>query len=343
MKAVFFGKHGEADVLAYGERPDPAPKAGEVLVAVRACSLNHLDIWVRKGLPGVAIPLPHIPGCDVAGTVAALGRGVRGFKIGDRVVVSPGMGCDRCPRCRSGWDSLCDAFHILGFQIDGGYAEKVAVAARRVLKVGPRLSFEEWAAVPLVFLTAWHMLHTRACVRRGETVLVHAAGSGVGSAAIQIAKLAGARVMTTVGSDDKIGKARRLGADRVVNYRKQDFAEEAKRWTGGAGVDVVFEHVGPEVWTKSLASLAKRGRLVTCGATSGPRVELDLRFLYMRQQSVMGSYMGGARELQTVLGLVAKGRLRPVVDRIFPLKEVREAHLLMESRAHFGKIVLRVP
>ena len=342
MKAVVFNQHGDSSVLKYTDVPDPAPKRGEVLVQVKACSVNRLDIWVRKGLPGVSIHVPHILGCDVAGVISEIGKGVTGLKKDDRVIVSPGLGCGACARCRSGWDSLCDAYHILGFQIDGGYAQKAAVSARRAVKVSGRLSFEEWAAVPLVFLTAWHMLVTHAKIKRSDTVLVHAAGSGIGSAAIQIARLAGARVITTVGSDEKAPKAKKLGARDVILYRKTDFADEVRRLTSGAGADLIFEHVGPETWSKNLQCLAKGGRMVTCGATSGPRVEIDLRFLYIRQQTIIGSYMGSSRELASVLALVENGKLKPVVDRVFPLKDAREAHDRMESRSNFGKVVLRV-
>ena len=341
MKAVYFEKHGGAEVLKYGDVPDPIPGKEEVLVDVKACSLNHLDIWTRKGMPGVSVPLPHILGCDAAGVVNKTGPGVRGFTKGDRVIVSPGMGCGRCEHCRSGWDSLCDSYSVLGFQLNGGYAEKVAVPARRLVKIEGTLSFEEWAAVPLVFMTAWHMLHTHAKIKKGETVLVHAAGSGVGSAAIQIAKLAGCSVITTVGSDAKIPKARALGAGEVINYRRKDFSQEVRALTRNRGADVVFEHIGPDTWMKDMACLAKAGRLVTCGATSGPKVEIDLRFLFTRQQTIIGSYMGGHGELAEVLKLVEKGKLKPVVGEVLPLRDAARAHETMESRNHFGKLVLR--
>ena len=342
MKAIRFHQHGASDVLKFEDAPDPKPGTGEVLVEIKAAGVNHLDIWVRNGLPSVKIPLPHIPGSDGAGVVAACGPGVKKLKEGDRVALSPGMGCGECERCKSGWDSLCDKYHLLGFQVDGTYAQKIVVPERRALKVSAKLSFEEWAAVPLVFLTAWHMLITHAHMKKGDRVLVHAAGSGIGHAAIQIAKLHGAQVFTTVGSADKADKAKKLGADHVINYREKDFAEEVKRLTDQKGVDIVFEHIGPETWAKSLSVLAKHGTLVTCGATSGPKVEIDLRFLYMRQQKIIGSYMGGHQELEEVISLVEKGKLKPIVDKTFPLKDAKAAHDHMDSRRFFGKIILSI-
>jgi NADPH:quinone reductase-like Zn-dependent oxidoreductase len=302
--------------------------------------LNHLDIWTRQGMPSVKVPLPHILGCDIAGEVEKLGHGVSGISIGKRVVIAPGLNCGRCHYCRMGWDSLCDEYKIMGLQVNGGYAEYVKAPARNLIPVSKKWSFEEWAAVPLVFLTAWHMLVTRAGLKKGESVLIHAAGSGVGSAAIQIAKHLGARVFTTVGSDEKIKRAKSLGADEVINYENKDFSLEVRRLNKNRGVDVVFEHIGPATFQKSLASLVRRGRLVTCGVTSGPLVNLDLRFLFVRQLSVIGSYMGGLGELKKVVRLLEAKKMKPVVDKIFPLREAREAHLRMLERKNFGKIVL---
>ncbi len=342
MKAVFISKHGGLETLRYGERPTPEPGKGEVLVRVRACALNHLDLWVRMGLPGVKIPLPHILGCDIAGTVEALGRGVRGIARGERVVVAPGLRCGRCKFCQSGWDSLCDQYTIMGYRVDGGYAEFAVCPKENIIPVSGKYSFEEWASVPLVFLTAYHMLLTRAGLKKGETVLIHAAGSGIGSAAIQVARLLGARVITTAGSDAKLKRAKRLGAHETINYRKKNFVDRVKKLTKGRGVDVVFEHVGPATFTGSVASLAKGGRLVTCGATSGPKIEIDLRFLFVRHLSLLGSYMGGHKELLEVIRQVEKGRLKPVVDSVFPLREARAAQARMENRQHFGKILLSI-
>lgn len=340
MRAVFFREHGGVEKLEYGYLPKPTPGPGEVLIQVKACALNHLDLWTRQGMPGVKIPIPHVLGCDIAGEVEKLGHGVRGISLRQKVLIAPGISCGRCHWCRTGWDSLCDHYRIMGFQVDGGYAEYVKAPARNLIPISKKWTFEEWAAVPLVFLTAWHMLVTRARLKKGETVLIHAGGSGVGSAAIQIAKYLGARVFTTVGSDEKMKRAKALGADEVINYEKKDFSLEVKRLNRGRGVDIVFEHIGPSTFQKSLASLARRGRLVTCGVTSGLLVSLDLRFLFVRQLSVFGSYMGGVKELRTVVRLVRKKRLKPVVDQVFPLREARQAQVRMLERKNFGKIIL---
>lgn len=340
MRAVFFREHGGLEKLEYGFLPEPAPGPGEVLVRVKACALNHLDIWTRQGMPSIKIHLPHILGCDIAGEVSKLGYGVRGIRVGQKVLVAPGLSCGRCSYCRTGWDSLCNDYKIMGLQINGGYAEYVKAPVQNLIPIAKEWTFEEWASVPLVFLTAWHMLMTRTGLKKGESVLIHAAGSGVGSAAIQIAKHFGARVFTTVGSDAKFKRAKALGADEVINYEKKDFSQEVKRLNRGRGVDVVFEHIGPATFAKSVASLARKGRLVTCGVTSGPVVNLDLRFFFVKQLSLFGSYMGGMKELQTVVGLVRRKKLRPVVDKVFPLREAREAQTRMLERGNFGKIIL---
>ena len=340
MKAIAFDKHGGLEVLNWMELPEPTLNSGEVLVKVKACALNRLDIWVRQGLPGITIPLPHILGSEITGEIAKVGPGVSGIKAGDRVMISPGTSCGHCEFCARDYDSLCAEYRIMGFQVDGGYAEYAKAPAKSIIKISSKLSYEEWATVPLVFLTAWHMLVTRAALKPGETVLVHAAGSGIGSAAIQLAKWLGAIVLTTAGSEEKLAHAKSLNADHLINYKKQDFAKEARRITQNRGVDVVFEHIGPETWTKSLASLAKGGRLVICGATSGPQATIDLRFLFVKQLSLIGCYMGGLKELLKVLKLVEAGKLRPVLDSTFPLKEAAKAQQRMLNREQFGKIVL---
>ena len=340
MRVVYFKEHGGVEKLEYGFLPKPVPGHGEVLVQVKACALNHLDIWTRQGMPSVKIPLPHILGCDISGEVAKTGPGVRGIAIGKKVIIAPGLSCGRCQYCKSGWDSLCDHYKIMGFQVNGGYAEFVKAPLRNLIPISKQWTFEEWAGVPLVFLTAWHMLVTRANLKKGETVLIHAAGSGVGSAAIQIAKHLGAHVFTTVGSDEKIKRAKALGADEIINYEKKDFSLEVRRLNRNRGVDVVFEHIGPATFAKSLASLARKGRVVTCGVTSGPLVNLDLRFVFVRQLSILGSYMGGIKELQTVVRLIEKKKLKPVIDKIFPLREAKEAQARMLERHNFGKIIL---
>jgi NADPH:quinone reductase-like Zn-dependent oxidoreductase len=340
MKAIVLHEHGGIDKLKYEDYPEPEPGPGEVKVRVKACALNHLDLWVRQGLPTVAIPLPHIPGSDVSGVAAAVGTGVRHVAVGDEVVISPGVSCGHCEMCLSGQDNLCRYYAILGNTIDGGDAEYVKAPAVNILPKPKSLDFNEAAAVPLVFLTAYHMLVTRARLQPGEVVLVHAAGSGVGSAAVQVAKLWGARVIATAGTDAKLAKAKELGADDLINYSKQDFAEEVRRITGKKGVDVVVEHIGPETWEKSIIALARGGRLVTCGATTGPTARLDLRYLFSKHLAVLGSWMGTKAELIEVLKYFDSGRLHAVVDRVLPLKDAPLAHQLMMERAQFGKIVL---
>jgi NADPH:quinone reductase-like Zn-dependent oxidoreductase len=342
MKAIVFHQHGGPEVLKYEEAPEPEVRANEVLVRVRACALNHLDLWVRMGLPNVPIPLPHIPGSDVTGEVAKIGPDVSTVKVGQKVVLAPLVSCGKCAACLAGLDNRCRQATNLGYMIDGGCAEFVRVPEVNCLPYPERLSFEDAASVPLVFQTAWHMLIARAELQPGEDVLVLGAGSGVGIAAIQIAKFLGARVIATAGTDTKLEKARQLGADHVINHKTQKIREEVRRITNKRGVDVVFEHVGTATWEESVASLALSGRLVTCGATTGYDAKIDLRFLFSRQLSLLGSYMGVKSELQTVMKLVAAGRLNPVVDRAFPLSEAAAAHTYLESGAQFGKVVLRV-
>jgi NADPH:quinone reductase-like Zn-dependent oxidoreductase len=342
LRAVVITAHGGPEVLEFEDRPEPVPGPGEVRVRVRAVGLNHLDLWVRKGVPGHVFPLPIVPGCDVAGVVDALGPGVVGVAAGDEVVVAPGVSCGRCLPCRSGEDALCRHYGILGESRDGGCQELLVV---RDVGVFPKLQGLGWtdaAAVPLTFLTAWHMLSARARVQPGELVLVHAAGSGVSTAAIQVATLLGARVMATAGTDEKCAGALTLGAEAAVNYRSEDFAAAARRFSGNRGVDVVVDHVGADTFERSLRCLAKGGRYVTCGATSGYEMKADFRLVFFKSLSILGSTMGGAHELARVLGLVASGRLRPVVDRVFRLDQVADAHRYLEARTAFGKVVLTV-
>jgi NADPH:quinone reductase-like Zn-dependent oxidoreductase len=342
VKAILFHQHGGPEVLQFTDVPDPEPRPNEVFVRVRACALNHLDLWVRGGLPNVPIPLPHIPGSDVAGEIAKIGSEVTTVRVGQKVVLAPGVTCGKCAACVSGQDNRCRQFTNLGYMIDGGCAEFVLVPEVNCLPYPENLSFEEAASVPLVFQTAWHMLIARAALQPGEDVLVLGAGSGVGSAAIQIAKFFGARVIATAGSDEKLSKARQLGADHVINHKTQQIRDEVRRLTNKRGVDVVFEHVGTATWDDSLASLALAGRLVTCGNTTGYDAKIDLRFLFSRQLSLLGSYMGVKSELHTIMKLVTAGRLKPVVDRSFPLSEAAAAHTYLESGRQFGKVVLKV-
>ena len=342
MKAVLFREHGGPDKLSYEDLPTPTPGPEDVLVRVKACALNHLDIWVRQGNPAYPMPLPHVSGSDVAGIVEQVGAHVEGVTVGQRVFLSPGISCWRCDACLAGRDNFCRSYALLGAMVHGGYAEYVKVPVRNVLPIPENLSFEQAAAFPLVSVTASHMLFALAGLQHGETVLIMGAGSGVGSVAVQMAKLAGARVITTVGSDDKIPKAVILGADAVINHAKEKVSERVKLLTEGRGVDVVIEHVGPEVWDSCLASLAKGGRLITCGATTGAEVKFDLRYLYSRQYTIKGSYVGTRAELVKAAELYGQGRLKPVIYRTFPLQEARAAQELMLSRKFFGKIVLTV-
>ena len=342
MKAVRFHTHGGPEVLKYEEAPDPAPNADEALVRVKACALNRLDIWGRKGLPNVEIPLPHISGSDISGVVEWVPTEETEFRKGDEVIVNPGMGCGRCDRCLLGRDNQCRYYTIIGYGVDGGYAELVKVRRSSLVEKPSMMSYEEAASFPLVFLTVYHMLVTKARVGPGDTVLVMAASSGVGSAAVQMAKLHGAEVIATAGDADKAAKAKGLGADHTIDHYRQNVLEEVKRITGKRGVDVVVEHVGKATWEGSVKALAKGGRLVLCGATTGAEVATDLRYVYNRELTIYGSYMAGRGELLEVVKLFEAGRLRPVVDSVFPLAEAAKAQERMESGGQFGKIVLRV-
>jgi len=340
MKAVVFSQPGGPEVLQYTEVANPQIKANEVLIEVRACALNHLDVWVRGGLPGIKIPLPHILGDDVAGVVHEAGELVTWTKPGDEVMVQPGVSCGHCVECLAGRDNMCDEYDMIGYRRDGGYAEHLSVPGVNVIPKPVNLSWPEAAALPLVTLTAWHMLVTQARVQPGEDVLIHAAGSGVGSLGIQIAKLRGARVIATASSDEKLAKARELGADEIVNYTRDDWPKEVRKLTNGRGVDVVFEHTGAATWSGSIVSLKKGGRLVTCGATSGFDARTDLRQVFYRHLTILGSMMGSKAELLAAMKFIKSGQIRAVVDRTLPLADARKAHELMEDRAQFGKLVL---
>ncbi len=346
MKAVRFHTFGGREVLKHEDAPTPVAGPGEVVLNLKAAALNHLDLWVRSGLRERNIPLPHIPGSDGSGMVSGLGAGVDWLKEGDRVLISSGLSCGHCDACLSGQDNLCRFYRVLGVREDGTYAEYLKIPAINCVPIPDGLDFNEAAAIPLVFLTAWHMLVTRAGLKPGETALIHGAGSGVGSAGLQIAKMVGARVITTAGSTEKLEKARKLGADELINYRETDLIEEIKRLTEKKGVDVVFEHIGGEVFEKSIQIIAKGGRLVTCGATSEFAVKLDIRYVYTRHQTILGSWMGGKAELIEVLKFFEGGkearRLHPVVDSVFPLAKAADAQQRMEERKNFGKIVLQI-
>jgi len=338
MKAVRIHKFGGPEVLTYESIPDPQLRKDRVLVQVKACALNHLDVWVRQGLPGVK--LPHILGSDIAGEVVEFGEYVTGFTNGQRVLLSPMHYCGRCEKCVAGLQNFCREFTVLGNAVDGGNCELIAVPAANAIPIPDTLEFTQAASVPLVFLTAWHMLVALAEIRPGQTVLVLGGSSGVGIAAIQIAKLFHCRVITTAGHEAKLEKARELGADHGIHHYKQKISEEVRKITNKEGVDVVVEHVGAATWDESVKSLKSGGKLVTCGATTGPNVGIDLRHLFARQLTLLGSYMGTMGELHEVLKHVFAGRLKPVVDRVFPLTELRAAHEHLEKSQMFGKIVV---
>ena len=341
MKAVTFHEHGGPEKLIYEDVPIPQIEPEEMLIRVNACALNHLDIWIRQGIPSYAITLPHISGCDVSGIIDSVGTAYSGHLApGQSVFVMPGISCGNCDECLVGKENLCAHFHILGAQRNGGYAEYVNVPATNVVPLPENLTFEQGAAFPLVAVTAWHMVKTLADVQPGETVLVMGAGSGVGSMAIQMAHFLGARVISTVGAEDKMEKAKMLGAEEIINHSSEQVVDRIASLTQGHGVDVVIEHIGQAVWEHCLKSLARGGRLVTCGATSGAANQLDARYVYSRQLTIMGSYMGTRAELLEATRLIETGKLVPVVDSTFPLQEARAAQERMLNRKNFGKIVL---
>jgi NADPH:quinone reductase-like Zn-dependent oxidoreductase len=338
MKAAYFKEHGGSEKILYGDYRDPVPGPGEVLVRVRACAINQVDMLLLDGRFPPPEGLPHVNGCEVTGTLETpagptLARGAR-------VILFPGFSCGRCDFCLRGERTVCLRYGYLGAHKDGGYAELVKIAVDNVLPLPEAISFEDGAAVPLAMLTSWHALVAQAEVRPGQTVLVQAAGSGVGSAAIQIARLCGARVMTTVGSDDKVEMARRLGAELVVNYRTTDFVEEAKRWTGKRGVDVVVEHIGGDTFERSIYALTRLGKLVTIGSHDTHWGRLDLRHVYSKNLRVIGTNLGSIPELRQVIDHMVAGRLAPVIDRVFPLSEARAAVQHVLDRKNKGKVLL---
>jgi NADPH:quinone reductase-like Zn-dependent oxidoreductase len=341
MRAVVVREHGGLDRLRFEDVPTPTPGPCEVRVALRAVALNHLDVWVRRGVPGHTFPLPLVPGCDGAGVIDAVGPGVRERREGERVLLAPGLSCGTCRECGSGRDYLCRRYGILGETRDGTCATHVVVPERNALPVPASLSFEQAAALPLATLTAWHMLVARAALRPGETVLVHAAGSGVSTAAIRIARLFGAGlVIAATSSKAKAEKARALGADDVIDTSTEDVFARVRERTGKAGVDVAIDHVGAATLATTLKCLAKGGRVVTCGATSGPKAEVFLNLVFFKSLSILGSTMGSLGELHEIVAHAGAGRLAPVIDSVRPLSEVGEGHRRLESRESFGKVVL---
>lgn len=344
MKAVVLERHGGREELQFKDFPDPIPGPNDVVVRVRACGLNHLDILAREGRVPVNIPMPHILGCEVAGDIAALGSLAQasGLKAGQPVAVLTRLSCGRCEHCLAGEDNICIKAQAIGLAAHGGYAEYVKIPVQNAVPLPQGVSHEDAAGSVMSMLTAWHMLLGRAELRPGETLLVLAAGSGIGSAAVQLGKFVGARVIATAGSDDKLASARELGADAVVNYSTQNMVEEVKRLTGKRGVDVVFEHVGAATFEASVECLTRNGRLVTCGAHTGSKVNLDIWKLFAKQLKLIGSYLGTKRELHDLLRVMATGSLRPVIYRKLPLQDAREAHRLLEERQQFGKVLLEV-
>lgn len=342
MRAIQFHSFGDAGVLTPGEVPKPSIGPDDVLVRLHAAALNHLDIFIRSGEREKNIPLPHIPGADGAGILAEVGKNTAGLKPGDRVVIAPGIGCGKCEACKNGTENHCRDFRVLGTHENGTYAEYAAIPSRNVVSLPGTVSFADAAAIALVGLTAWQMLITRAHLSKGETVLIQSAGSGVGSIGLQIAKMTGAFVIATAGSDEKLAVARSLGADETINYSTQNIIEEVKRITGRKGVDIVFEHTGGTLFEQCIPILSRRGRLVTCGSTTEYRATLDLRYLFSRQLSILGSFMGTKQELGFVIRALEERKIRPVIDSMFPLEQAAVAHRRLESRQNIGKIILTI-
>ena len=340
MKAVYITEHGGIEKLVSGELPDPVPEGNEVLIRVRACGVNYVDLWVRRGLPFLRIKYPFILGQEIAGEVLAIDALVRSVPVGTRVVLNAGISCGLCESCLSGRDHHCPRYRLLGKNLPGGYAELVKIPQVNLVPLPDGARWEAAASIPVSFCTAWNMLFDTAQLQPGEWLLVHAGGSGVGSAAIQLARLVGATVITTAGSDEKLEKAGALGAQYLINYRRQDFLREVRRITQKRGVDVVIEHIGEEVWERSLLCLATGGRLVTCGATSGYQAKTDLRHVFFRHLRIMGATAASKDVLFKIMRLLEAGKIRPVLDRVLPLKEAREAHRVLEERQQFGKVVL---
>ncbi len=339
MRAAIFHEHGGPEVVRIEEVERPRPGAGEVLVEVRAAGLNHLDLWVRRGIP-IETTMPHIGGSDVAGVVAEVGEGVDAGRVGERVVVNPSLWCGRCRECARGDESMCERYRILGEHTDGGFAEFVAAPADRAYPIPEGLSFEEAAALPISYQTAWRALLTRARLRPGDDVLVIGASGGTAMAAVQIARWAGARVFAVTAGAENAERLRTLGAAFVYDREVEDWSRAVFRDTGRRGVDVVVENVGAATWAGSVRALARGGRLVTYGATAGPKVEVDVRVLFWKQLEIIGTTMSSRGEFEDLLRAVALGGLRPVIDSVLPLDQAREAHERLEAGGQFGKIIL---
>jgi len=343
MKAVAFYEHGGPEVLRFeGNFPDPVMGPDDVLLRVHATALNRLDLFIRQGLPNLKLPLPHILGSDAAGEIAKVGDDVTDLEEGERVLVNPGLTCGECEYCRTGEDPLCVDYRILGEHVNGAYAEYVAVPARNVARIPTDFPYDTAAAAPLAYMTAWRLLISKGRIQPGEDVLILGAGSGVSTAAIQIAKLAGCTVWTTSSSDEKLRRAKEIGADVILNYKEMPWSRAVWELTGKRGVDVVVDHVGADTFKDSVRSLRRGGRLLVPGATTGGVFEIDIRYVFSRQISIIGSTMASQREFEEVMKLVFMRRLKPVVDRVFPLEEAQRAHEYLERGEQFGKVVLRV-
>ena len=341
MKAAIFHEYGGPEVIKIEDVPVPEPGPGQALVEVRAVGVNHLDLFVRGGLPGIKSVMPHIGGSDFTGVIKALGPGAKGFEVGQRVIDYPLESFSGVPFY------LCDdpppgTFEIIGEQSNGACCEYIVVNTPNLLPLPDGLSFEEGAACPVVFITTWRMLTERACLHAGETLLVQGAGSGVGTAAIQIGKLLGARVIASTSTPDKLARAKELGADEVINYKEESVSKQVRELTGKAGADVVFEHVGEATWEESIKSATYHGRVVTCGATTGFSGSTNLALLFAKQLSILGSTMGSLGTFKKVLRFLGEGKLKPVIDRVMPLDDCRTAHEVLEAGNQFGKIVLEV-
>ena len=343
MKAVTFHEHGGIEVLKYEEVPEPVVGPNDVLLKVKAIGVNRNDLWAREGLPGVKFDLPHISGSDAAGIVTQVGSAVGDVRVGDEVMVHPGLSCRACAQCTSGHECFCRQYKIWGFQTgpnDGAYAEYARVPHFNIIPKPKELDWPEAAALPLALLTVWHMLVTRAQLQAGEDLLLWGATGGIGSLALQVAKVVGARVLATAGTDEKVHRACEMGADAAVNHHTQDVFEAVRKFTGKKGVEVVFEHTGEATWERSIRSLGWGGRLVTCGNTTGFNAKTDLRFLFNKQLNLLGSHMGTKAELLQAMEFVKRGMIRPIVGRELPLSQAADAHSLMYSGEFAGKLVL---